>query len=233
MANAGGASCGIASQTVSGRSSSTASKATRCSWGSVPGGFVAVSENHLWFGGAEGAVREHAIPTLAPDGRAYLLASDHVSGRVALSLDSSSRIVMVDDRAQLVASLPLPHQTYGWFVDANTLITFGEWNSLNSWSLVDGGLVKQGSVLLKKVHVQFPPHMMPLGVTVLRSAGLLAYGIEHAPPDGYDARTMAVASLPGLLAKDLPVWVSPDERCAVFVDYEGMHVHDLARAMGH
>jgi hypothetical protein len=197
--------------------------------GAVAGGFVVLAPHHFLLGTADGPLGEPVPHPALAHGEARLLATDPVSGRMAVALDSGRLIVFAADMHVLGATDLHHSDAYdAWFCGPDTLVTHGMSKAIRSWRIEDGSLVVQGHTWLPKDDVQHGEYTLPLGLTALPSRRRLAFARRYEPPLWYDATTLEAAAAPAVFGERFPVWMSTGERCAVFQDHRGLQVHDMA-----
>jgi len=195
--------------------------------GAVPGGFVIVSRDRIWFGDSTGPLREQAIPALE---NLSLLATEPSTGHLAMALDWTKELVLLDPQLKVLARTELAHTDgyHAWFCGPDTLITFGVFHSLRSRRVVDGAFVIEGPIYVPKDRTQEGLFSLPLGVTVLPSRGAIAWALPGEAPLWYDARTLRGVNDSGTMFGDrFPGWISPGETYAIVVENYALKVYDL------
>jgi len=198
--------------------------------GAIPGGFVVVAPDHFLLGTADGPLSDPVWhPTLA-DGEAMLLTTDLASGRIAVTLDDTERLIVFDADLQVLGETEL-HQNEAydaWFCGSETLVTFGMFQAIRSWRIEDGSLAVQGHTWLPKEDVQFSDYTWPLGLTAMPSRSLISFARASGPPLWYNARTLETVAEPPGFGDWFPVWLSPGDRYAIVQDHSGLQVYDLS-----
>jgi hypothetical protein len=197
--------------------------------GAIPGGFVVVAPHHFLLGTADGPLTAPVPHPALADGEATLLATDPASGRMAVTLDYTKRLVVFDAGLRVLGETELAHDDAydAWFCGPETLVTFGRFRAIRSWCIEDGSLVVQGHTWLPKEDVQFGDYTFPLGLTAVPSTGLIAFARTSDPPQWYDARTLEIVAAPEVFGDRFPVWMSPGERYAIVQDHSGLQVYDV------
>lgn len=197
--------------------------------GAIPGGFVVVAPDHFLLGTADGPLTGPVRhPTLA-DGEAMLLATDPASGRMAVTLDYTKRLVVFDANLQVLGETELHHDEadHAWFCGPETLVTCGSYNAIRSWRIEDDSLTVQGHTWLPKEDVRYSDYVMPLGLTAVPTRKLIAFARAEGPPLWYDARTLEIVAAPAAFGDRFPVWMSPGDRYAIVQDFSGLQVYDV------
>lgn len=197
--------------------------------GAIPGGFVVVAPHHFLLGTADGPLSEPIAHPALRDGTAMLLNTDPASGRIAVTLNYSERLLVFDADLGLLGEVGLRQSEArcAWFCGPETLVTYGMFQALLSWRVRDGSLVMRAHTSLPKLDTQFGNHTFPLGLTAVPSRRLIAFERAVEPPLWYQADTLLSVAAPATFADRFPVWLSPAERYVIFQDPQGLHVHDV------
>ncbi len=175
---------------------------------------------HLLFGTGDGPLRGPLHQPALADGEAMLLATDPESGRMAVTLDFTRRLVVLDADLQVLGEriLEQAEAYHGWFCGPDTLVTFGMFSAIRSWRIEDGELVVEGHTWLSKDDIRYDNYSWPLGLSPLPSRKSLAFARVDEPPSWYDARTLTPVPAPAVFGDRFPLWMSPRDRYALIPD---------------
>lgn len=205
--------------------------------GAIPGAFIVVGPRCVWLGKSEGPAVERQALDLAPGETMSLLATEPASGRVAIAIDLTKELVVLDvrgDELEVVARKPLHGDDgyHAWFCGPETLLTFGRYRRLRSWRVFDGYFVEEASMQLPEQDIELGDHRLPLGITAVPSQGEIAVAVPHDAPTWYFARRLQPrlgdTEVPrGLATSRFPAWLSTDERYVVVIEAPNLVVLDM------
>jgi hypothetical protein len=155
--------------------------------GPIPAGFVVVAPDHLLLGGADGPLSGPLHSSALADGEAMLLATDPSTGRMAIILDFSSKMIVLDNELRPLAQRPLEEHdraSVGRFCGPDTLVALGMGmysRSISSWRIEHGSLTVEGHTYLSKYDRQFARNP---GLTTLPSRGRVVAALDGNPRCG-------------------------------------------------